>query len=42
MLYLNLIHLGLIALPMTKLVQLQPTHARLGDTNRYSHKDKNG
>ena len=30
MLYLNLIHLGLITLPKTELVQLQPSHARLG------------
>ena len=42
MLYLNLIHLGLITLPKTELVQLQPIHARLGDTNTYTHKDQNG
>jgi hypothetical protein len=42
MLYLNLIHLGLITLSKTELVQLQPSHARLGDTNRYTHKDQNG
>ena len=42
MLYLNLIHLGLITLPMTELVQLQPSHARLGEPNRYTHNDQNG
>jgi len=42
MLYLNLVHLGLITLPMTELVQLQPCHASLGNTNRYTHKDQNG
>ena len=42
MLYLNLIYLGLITLSNTELVQLQPSHARLGDTNRYTHKDQNG
>ena len=42
MLYLNYMHLGLITLPKTELVQLQPNHARLGETNRYTHKDQNG
>ena len=42
MYYLNLIHLGLITPPKTELVQLQPSHARLGDTNCYTHKDQNG
>jgi len=42
MLYLNLIHFGLITLPKTELVQLQPSHARSGDTNTYTHKDQNG
>ena len=42
MLYLNLIHLGLITLPKTELVRLQPSNARLGETNRYTHKDQNG
>ena len=34
MLYLNLIHLGLITLPKTELVQLHQSHAR------YTHKDE--
>jgi len=42
MLYHNLIHLGLITLSKTELVKLQPIHARLGDKNRYTHKDQNG
>ena len=42
MLYLNLIHLGLITLPKIELVQLQPSHARLGVMNTYTHKDHNG
>ena len=42
MLYLYLIHLGLITPPKTEFVQLQPSHARLGETTRYTHKDQNG
>ena len=42
MLYLNYMHLGLITLPKTELVQLQRSHGRLGETNRYTHKDQNG
>ena len=42
MLYLNLIHLGLITLPKTELLKLQPSHARFGDMNTYLHKDRNG
>ena len=42
MLYLNLIHLGLITLPKTELVQLQPIHTRLGDKNTYTHKYQMG
>ena len=40
MLYLNLIHLGLITLPKTELVQLQPSHARLGHEHLYSQTSK--
>ena len=42
MLYLNLIYLGLITLSKTELVQLQPSYTRLGETDRYTHKDQNG
>ena len=42
MLYLNLIHLGLITLPKDRISTITPIHARLGETTRYTHKDQNG
>ena len=42
MLYLNLIHLGLITLPKDRFSTIAPSHARLGDTAGYTHNDQNG
>ena len=42
MLYLNLIHLGLITLPKDRISTITPSHACLGETTRDTHKDQNG
>ena len=41
MLYLNLIHLGLITLPKDRFSTITPSHARLGEMTGYTHDDQN-
>ena len=42
MLYLNLIHLGLITLPKDRMSTITPSHCCLGETTGYTHNDQNG